>query len=180
VAIDRVVGKAGQAIGETKAEEIGGHTVELVEVFDHPPPEKAPGGAAMEQQQGAIPTSAGVDKVEPASRVVVSREGQTTSIEGKKRDPAAKRSGSAVTGEPRWFAGAVVGGAFAGAGGTVVLYRDFLFFDQELERWMLEILVGDLAAFVWPQMENLASGQGNLDRCVGLVDNDLHVEPSGR
>jgi hypothetical protein len=153
VAIDRVVGKAGQAIGETKAEEIGGHTVELVEVFDHPPPEKAPGGAAMEQQQGANSGSAG---------------------------PAAKRSGSAVTGEPRWFAGAVVGGAFAGAGGTVVLYRDLLFFDQELERWMLEILVGDLAALVWPQMEHLASGQGNLDRCVGLVDNDLHVEPSGR
>lgn len=54
----------------------------------------------MEQQHGAIPTSAGVDKVEPASRVVVSREGQTTSIEGKKRNQELGQ---------RWSGGEAVG-----------------------------------------------------------------------
>ena len=86
VTIDGVVAKAWQAVGETQTEEIGSDTAELVEVLDDTPPEEAPGGVAMEQQHGAPVTRTGLDKVKPATRVAVSRQGQKASMERKERD----------------------------------------------------------------------------------------------
>lgn len=64
--------------------------------------------------------------------------------------------------------------ALGGGDGAIIKDLDHFVVHETLEGRVIHIGVSDLALLVWAEMEYLATGKGNPNRCMGLVPNGLH------